>query len=382
MRPGLCAPVTWSPRAAPCCSPRVASRRRSRPRTSTATPQAATGQAAAPTEESTEVVATYAGKKLTGAEVLSEIDRLPGPSRAYLSAPDRKRQFVENLILNDLLFAEAQKAGYDKDPDIQKQVDDMRKRLVVQRLMREYQKPPTISDDEAKKYYDDNPDLYSSTQIHASHILVKDEATAKKLARRAGGRSEQVRRHREGGSRSTSRAARRVATSARSVRDAWFPSSKRVAFALKPGQMSDIVKTQYGYHIILVTERQEGERKPFDQVKEQIKTMLRNRQLQDGMQTKFDALKKAANVKIDEARAGEDHAATGADRRRPAMPLPSGGALGSGSAARPRDRPRRASHRVRRSRRPPPRPRAARRPPRLPSASGSAASRPPDVCGS
>ena len=84
--------------------------------TSTATPQAATGQAAAPTEESTEIIATYAGKKLTGAEVLSEIDRLPGPSRAYLSAPDRKRQFVENLILNDLLFAEAQKAGYDKDP--------------------------------------------------------------------------------------------------------------------------------------------------------------------------------------------------------------------------------------------------------------------------
>ena len=57
----------------------------------------------------------------------------------------------------------------------------MRKRLVVQRLMREYQKPPTITDDEAKKYYDDNPNLFSSTQIHASHILVKDEDAAKKL---------------------------------------------------------------------------------------------------------------------------------------------------------------------------------------------------------
>src|SRR5262249_12113079 len=129
--------------------------------TSTTRRQGATGQTAAVTEESTEIIASYAGKKLAGAEVLSEIDRLPGPSRAYLSAPDRKRQFVENLILNDLLFAEAQKAGYDKDPDIQKQVDDMRKRLVVQRLMREYQKPPVISDEDARKYYDDNPGLYS-----------------------------------------------------------------------------------------------------------------------------------------------------------------------------------------------------------------------------
>jgi len=291
--------------------------------TSTATPQAATGQAAAPTEESTEVIATYAGKKLTGAEVLSEIDRLPGPSRTYLSAPDRKRQFVENLILNDLLFAEAQKAGYDKDPDIQKQVDDMRKRLVVQRLMREYQKPPVISDEDAKKYYDDHPGLYSSTQIHASHILVKDEATAKKLhdelvadpskfAEVAKEQSVDKASGAKGGDLGTFGQGRMV------------PEFEAVAFTLKPGQMSDVVKTQYGYHIILVTDRQEGERKPFDQVKEQIKTMLRNRQLQDAMQAKFDGLKQAANVRIDEAALAKitpPPAPTGAV---PTMPLPAG----------------------------------------------------------
>jgi peptidyl-prolyl cis-trans isomerase C len=263
------------------------------------TGKATAEQPAAPTAEATEVIATYAGKKLTGAEVLTEIDRLPGPSRAYLTAPDRKRQFVENLILNDLLFTEAQKAGYDKDPDIQKQVDDTRKRLVVQRLMREYQKPPTISDDEAKKYYDDNPGLYSGTQIHASHILVKDEQTAKKLhdqlaadpskfADVAKEQSIDKTSGAKGGDLGTFAQGRMV------------PEFEAAAFALQPGQLSDVVKTQYGYHIILVTERKEGERKSFDQVKEQIKTTLRNKQLQDAMQAKFDGLKKAANVKIDE----------------------------------------------------------------------------------
>src|SRR4029077_9280890 len=95
-----------------------------------AQPAAAQGAA---TVDKTEVVATYSGKKLTSADVVQEIERLPGPSRAYLSAPDRKRQFVENMILNDLLFTEAQKAGYDKDPDIEKQVSDMRKRLPLAR---------------------------------------------------------------------------------------------------------------------------------------------------------------------------------------------------------------------------------------------------------
>jgi peptidyl-prolyl cis-trans isomerase C len=189
--------------------------------------------------------------------------------------------------------------------------------------MREYQKPPVITDEDAKKYYDDNPGLYSTTQIHAGHILVKDEATAKKLhdqlvadpskfAQVAKEQSVDKASGAKGGDLGTFGQGRMV------------PEFEAVAFALKPGQLSDVVKTQYGYHIILVTDRQEGERKPFDQVKEQIKTMLRNRQLQDAMQAKFDGLKQAANVKIDEtalAKITPPPAPTGA---MPSMPLPTG----------------------------------------------------------
>jgi len=263
-------------------------------------PQAAAPQAGATTVEASEVVATYSGKKLTSADVVQEIERLPGPSRAYLSAPDRKRQFVENMILNDLLFAEAQKAGYDKDPDIEKQLADMRKRLVVQRLMREYQTPPTITDEDAKKYYDDNPNLFSTTQIKASHILVKDEDTAKRLhAQLVADPSKFAELAKQESIDKTSGA--KGGDLGKFGQGRMVPDFERVAFSLKPGQLSDPVKTQYGWHIILVSEREEGERKPFDQVKEQIKTALRNKQLQDAVQAKFDALKKSANLKIDDA---------------------------------------------------------------------------------
>src|SRR5262245_41370946 len=88
-----------------------------------------------------EVVATYGGNRLDTTRVVKEMERLPAPSRAYLQAPDRKRQFIENMILNELLFAEGQKLGYDKDEDIDRQVNDLRRRLVVQRVVREFQKP-------------------------------------------------------------------------------------------------------------------------------------------------------------------------------------------------------------------------------------------------
>jgi peptidyl-prolyl cis-trans isomerase C len=251
------------------------------------------------TVEDVTVVATYSGKKLTSADVLEEIERLPGPSRAYLSAPDRKRQFVENLILNDLLFEEGKKQGYDKDPDIDRQVADMRKRLVVQKLMRELQKPPEITDEQAKQYYDDNPTLYSTTQIKASHILVKDEETAKEI--RAQLEKDPSKFAELAKEKSTDRTSgARGGDLGKFAQGRMVPEFEKVAFALKVDELSQPVKTQYGWHIILVTEREEGERKPFDQVKEQIRATMRNKALQDNMQTRFDALKKDADLQIDE----------------------------------------------------------------------------------
>src|SRR2546425_734924 len=172
-----------------------------------ATPAAPAAQSAAG-EAGGEVVATYQGHTLTSGRIAQEFERLPAPSRTYLAAPERKRQFVENLVVNDLLYAEGTQAGYDQDAEITRQVDDLRKRLVVQRVMRKYQTPPTITDED--------------------------------------------------------------------------------------------VKAQYGYHIITVAERKDGEPKPFDQVKEQIRAALRNKTIQDQVQGHLDDLKKSADLKVDE----------------------------------------------------------------------------------
>ena len=246
-----------------------------------------------------EVVATYQGHTLTSGRIAQEFERLPAPSRTYLAAPDRKRQFVENLAVNDLLYAEGAQAGYDKDPEIARQVDDLRKRLVVQRVMRKYQTPPTITDEQVKAQYDQNPILYSTAQVHASHILVKDEDTARQLlaevkahpekfADLASEKSTDTISAKKGGDLGTFSPGRMV------------PEFDKVAFALHPGEISDVVKTQYGYHIIMVAERKEGEPKPFDQVKEQIRASLRNKVVQDQVQGHFDELKKSADLKVDE----------------------------------------------------------------------------------
>jgi peptidyl-prolyl cis-trans isomerase C len=246
-----------------------------------------------------EVVATYAGNRITSSRVVKEMERLPAPSRAYLQAPDRKRQFVDNMILNELLFAEGEKQGFDKDPEVERQVSDLRRRLVVQKVVREYQKPPEITDEQAQKYYDENPTLYSTTQIRASHILVKDEAAAReireqvkadpsKFADIAKEKSTDKTSGAKGGDLGMFGPGRMV------------PEFERAAFALKPGEISEIVKTQYGFHVITITDRKEGERRPFDQVKEQIKATLRNKAIQEQSEKRYADLRASANAKVDD----------------------------------------------------------------------------------
>ena len=246
-----------------------------------------------------EVVATYRGHTLTSGRIAQEFERLPAPSRSYLAAPERKRQFIENLVVNDLLYAEGTQAGYDKDPEITRQVDDLRRRLVVQRVMRKYQAPSAVTDEQVKAQYDQNPALYSTSQVHASHILVKDENSARQLL-------AEVKAHPE----KFADLAREKSTDTVSAKKGgdlgtfspgrMLPEFDKVAFALQPGEISDVVKTQYGYHIIMVTERKDGEPRPFDQVKEHIRAALRNKMVQDQVQGHLDELKKTADLKIDE----------------------------------------------------------------------------------
>ena len=252
----------------------------------------------APAEKG-EVVASYKGREITSTDLVKELERLPAPSRVYLTQPERRKQFVENLIMNDLLFREGQQSGLEKDPEIERQVADLRKRLVVQRVMRQYQTPPTISDEQVRAYYDANPTLYSTTQVAASHILVKEEETAKQIraeletnpdrfAALATEKSTDAGTAKKGGDLGLFGQGRMV------------PEFDKAAFSLQPGQISQPVKTRYGYHIIKVTERKEGERKPFDQVKEQIRMTLRNQRLQEQVDGHFAELKKDADMKIDE----------------------------------------------------------------------------------
>ena len=277
------------------------------------------------------VIATYGRKRFTTADFAREVERLPPRSRSQLTNVERRRQFVDNLVLNDLLADAGAARGYDTDPEITRQVDDLRRRLIVQRVMKDFQEPPEVTDADVKAYYDQNRRLFSGAQIRASHILVKDEELAKRLR-------EQLRQDPSKFEELAKTNSTDTATAARGGDLGFFGQGRMVApfeqaaFALeKPDDISEVVKTPFGYHIIKLVDRKEGGDRPFDEVKERIRVNLLNQRRQEQTQKRIEDLRAKANVTVDAA-------ALAAVQVPGAAPTP-GAAGGPGAAAAPAPMP-------------------------------------------
>lgn len=149
----------------------------------------------------------------------------------------------------------------------------------------------TVTDDEIAKYYAANKDaLQDPEQIHARHILVavkdSDSDAAKKKARE---RIEKIYKEAKAGADFAKLAKDNSdGPSAANGGDlGWFgkgamvPEFEKAAFALKKGEVSEPVKTQFGWHVIKVEDKKEGTTKTLEEAKDEIKSRLAEEKASD-----------------------------------------------------------------------------------------------------
>jgi len=168
------------------------------------------------------------------------------------------------------------------------------------------QAPPT--DAQVREFYDKNPDKFKQDEaVRASHILFRvdetaDAATKKKAmdqaqsvlkqARDGADFAELAKKHSADGS------AQQGGDLNFFTRGQMVPPFDQAAFAMKPGEISDIVTTQFGYHIIKVTERRPAAAVPFEQVSGRIKEFLTDQQKQEKADAFIQSLKERAKIEV------------------------------------------------------------------------------------
>jgi parvulin-like peptidyl-prolyl isomerase len=271
---------------------------------SAAAPKVAATPAPAPNVAPDAVVMTVGDEKITRAQFEALMSALPEQVRAQALGPN-KRKFAEQYADMKALSFEARRRHIEQNPEVQQRMALQKDSFLASELYQSF-KPEESA---VKAYYDQHKSEFD--QIKASHILIRfkgsalpakkdakeltdEEALAKAKSIRekilAGGNFEAIAKAESDDTGSGQNGGSLGVFSHGQM----VPPFEQAAYALPKGQLSEPVKTQFGYHIIRVEDRIT---KTFDEVRPQIEAKLKA----DVAKKSVEDIKKGIPVTIDAA---------------------------------------------------------------------------------
>ncbi|NIS61068.1 MAG: peptidylprolyl isomerase [Proteobacteria bacterium] len=247
-----------------------------------------------------------------------------------------KKEVLENLINHELVYQESQKQGITVDEvainervrklkerfpseaefksaltkanltedDIKAQF--MRGMAIEQFIDTQFVQKISVSDKESKGYYDSHPDLFKQPeQVRASHILIKvdpggDESQKIEARKKMEGIQEKAQKGEDFAD--LAKKFSEDPSSAKGGDLGYFRRGQMVkpfeekAFALKPGEVSDIVETRFGYHLIKVMEKKSETTIAYEDIKGKLAQHLKQEKVRKEVNLYIEKLKEKAKV--------------------------------------------------------------------------------------
>ena len=249
-----------------------------------------------------------------------------------------KQDIAERMVEKELIYQKSQELGIEVDMDkvdsqinqFKKKFDDEKKyqqqlsqmgytedllrseikqNMAIQKLIEEeIASKVALSDKELKKYYKSNTKEFATpAKVKARHILIKSQSDASESDQKeAKDKIEAAQKRLEDGEK-FAKVAKDVSEGPSSKKggDLGFFSKGRMvkgfedaAFGLEPGEVSDVVKTRFGYHLIKVEDKKPASQKSFEEVKGNLKKKMKNERVKKEMDSYLKNLKKEADIKM------------------------------------------------------------------------------------
>src|SRR3972149_2956507 len=219
------------------------------------------------------IVAKINDKEITLSEFTERIKEYPALAHSGEMTEETKKGFLDNLIVRELIFQEALRLGIDKDKETIDFIEEM------------------------KKFFDKNlEETKSPDEVRASHILLKTREEADMVLKKVkqGAKFEDLAKKfsTDPGSKDTGGDLGFFS------QGMMVPEFDSIAFKLKVGEVSDIVQSRFGFHIIKVLEKREGKQKNIDEAKPEIEKKLLAKKRKEKFDTLVADLKSKAKISI------------------------------------------------------------------------------------
>lgn len=252
------------------------------------------------------VVVKFGDTEVRQSEFEAAIKSIPEQYQAYASGPG-KRAFAEDFVRMKILASAAEKAGLEKDPKVASQLRLLRVNALANAQLEKMGETLEVTEADVQKAYEEKKNTLERAK--ARHILIAFKGSAAQQAGKKELTEEEAKKKAEeiraklvaGGdfaavakteSDDTGSGAQGGDLGSFS-RGQMVPEFEKAAFEGKVGEISPVIRTNYGYHVIQVQERGAT---PLAEVRKQIEEELKQKKLQDAI----EAMKTAAKPTFDD----------------------------------------------------------------------------------
>lgn len=298
-------------------------------------------------EDARKILAKIDTTTISLGEFADRINQQSPYLRARYNSPERRREFLDNLIRFELLAQEAERRGYGNDAEVQRTL----KQVMIQRLMKQdfedKVKVESISDEDMRKYYDEHREEYHKPeQVRASVILVKDRAKADRLLREVLAKAGDARFFRQ----TAQEQSDDPETKARGGDLRYFsrPAERRADEPAVPAEVAtaafelanvgdvapNLIKSGGNNYIVKLTGKRKALDRTFDEVRRTIQNRLWRERRQAEIEHFVDDLRKQANVRIHDDVLSQVHVDTTMPPGAEGTVPPGGGPPGSSPSQR------------------------------------------------
>jgi peptidyl-prolyl cis-trans isomerase C len=218
------------------------------------------------------VVAKVNGQPIHVSDLKAAVETLPAQART-MPPQQLFPMLLDQLVDEQALLVEAKKTGLDKDPDVQRTVRMAEDRALASALLGKMVRPQVTDAAVKAKYDQEFAGKPGETEVHARHILVSDEATAKKI----------IAELKKGGDFAalSKQYSKDPSASAQGGDLGFFKKTDMVpefadaAFALKDKEVSPVpVKSQFGWHVIQTLEHRTSQPPSFEQERDELRQQM------------------------------------------------------------------------------------------------------------
>ncbi len=235
------------------------------------------------------VLATVGGRPIMASEVDAALIGMGQRGQSY-NNPQGRAMILEQLIANRLFLMDAQKNLYEREPAFKEQLARVKEEMLTNYSIQKAVEKVRVTDDEAKKFFDENPDQFTGgVTFNASHILVDTKELADELAGKiASGEltfADAAKAH------STCPSGQNGGELGDFGHGQMVPEFEAACAALEIGAVSAPVQTQFGWHLVKLNSKEDAKPMKFEEVAAEIKNALIGQKQQAAYQSKINQLK-------------------------------------------------------------------------------------------